>query len=281
MSCPYLTLVSTYVSDFSPIDDDPQGLMEQMNEIKLVPTGAGMFKSRFPAMKRTTSPLATSRVISNTEVDEDSVQDTVRSILAENNAVNPSSSFDQIDEYAISKLIESGARSVLTGNQSSSVPMHFGNQVPLSSRIEQNTLSVYSDFDYSEDATRLRRMDTIEQDDFVGSGQRRTVFGSYDSLLAENTGRLVGISLVVSFFIVHGIRIGSGIYKTRRLIRIRCLACGIDPVHRIRRIEFPCRDLWAVCCWSIPRSLVSWMVLFCNMAQKVCIVARQVLENVT
>jgi hypothetical protein len=174
------------------MDDDPQGLLEQINEIKLVPTGAGMFKTRFPAMKRTTSPLVTSRVISNTEIDEESVQDTVRSILAENSAANPASASEKIDEYAFTKLIEIEVGSVLTGT-GATVPMHFGNQVPLSSRIEQNTLSVYSDFDYSEDATRLKRLDTIEQDDFFAGGGYRSLFGSYDSLLVEKTGRLVGL----------------------------------------------------------------------------------------
>lgn len=174
-------LVSTYVSDFSPMDDDPQGLLEQVNEIKLVPTGSGMFKSRLPAMKRTTSPLVTSRVISNSDIDDEGVQDTVRSILAENDSERT-----EIDPYTISKLIEIEAGSVSTG-----VPIHFGNQVPLSSRIEANTLAVYGDFDYSEDVNRLKRFDTVEQDEFFGGG--RGSRGSYDSLLSERTGRVVGI----------------------------------------------------------------------------------------
>lgn len=209
---------STYVSDFSPIEDDPQGILEQINELKLAPSitavSKTMLKNRVPIAKRTRSPLVTSNVIS--AEDDPEAQDTVRSILAENTATTRFET-SRLDDAALSKLIEAGSR-VLTGPQTvdsvsstRAPPIHFSNQDPVSSRIEQNRLAVYTDFDIDE-PPRLKRLDTTTREDefYSNYGVHNTEFSSYTRLLAESTGQAISIMLVIAFFLVQGFRLGSG-----------------------------------------------------------------------
>lgn len=208
-------LVSTYVSEYSPIEDDPMGVLEQINDIKLVPTGASraVFKNRLPATKRIRSPLVTSKVISGSETDDDSnVQDTVKSLLASNTAsMNVGNA--AVNEEAISKMIEAGQRSVLTTDVSPrNPPMNYTNQDPVNSLIQQNSLSVFTDFDF--DDVGLARFDTTARNDFYSrlSTRTPTQLHSYDSLLTEKTGRFVSLMVCAFFLFVHGFRVVSDVW---------------------------------------------------------------------
>ncbi|KAJ3214108.1 hypothetical protein HDU67_002064 [Dinochytrium kinnereticum] len=229
---------SAWVSDYVPIDDDPAGVLDGVNEIRLdgplqatVSGGSPMSPvsstvTRFvaaskiststPSLTRSPfaqgrlvhlhkpSPLATADVITQDPMelqsvgaDADTGQMTIRAIMALN---QQSIQNKQINEHTISKMIERNQVSVLNGSPSRP-PANFPNQDPVARTIEANQLTVHSVNGF---------------DPALAAGDRgiitRTSFSpvmAYDMYLREGYGRIVGWSIVVLFFLVHGIRFFS------------------------------------------------------------------------
>ncbi|KAJ3113679.1 Multidrug resistance-associated protein 1 [Phlyctochytrium bullatum] len=228
---------AAWVSDYVPIDDDPSGVLDGVNEIRLdgPPTGQGTVSaatpfspvsnpvSRFvsatgkgvpvtPGMVRSPfaqgrivhqhkpSPLATADVITeplemqSVGPETDPGQMTIRAIMALN---QQSIQNAKINEQTISKMIERNQLSVLTGNPTRP-PANFPNQDPVTRTIEVNQLTVHS---------------VLSFDPASAAGDKaivtRTSFSplmAYDMYLREGYGRIVGIGVLMLFFLVHGIR---------------------------------------------------------------------------
>ncbi|KAJ3103334.1 hypothetical protein HDU97_010239 [Phlyctochytrium planicorne] len=233
---------SAWVSDYIPIEDDPAGVLDGVNEIRLdganAPTatigGASSPMSpvsspisRFvapakamppgsPALSRSPfaqgrlvhqhkpSPLATADVITQDPMELQSIgpeadptQMTIRALMALN---QQSIQNAQINEHTISKMIERNQLSILTGNPSRP-PANFPNQDPVTRTIDANQLTVHSVNGF---------------DPAMAGGDKgiitRTSFSpimAYDMYLREGYGRIVGWSIVILFFLVHGIRFFS------------------------------------------------------------------------
>ncbi|KAJ3328463.1 hypothetical protein HDU76_009907 [Blyttiomyces sp. JEL0837] len=170
---------SAWVSDFVPIEDDPSGELEKVNEIRLdgpvqatmrgplsnvhlaarLGSGAAPGATPFPkarspfagrlASSHVPSPLATGTVITNDQTElrdvtiqspEDANEMTIRALMALNNG---SIQHSQLNEQTISKMIERSQLSVLTGN-TSRPPANFSNQDPVARTIEANQLTIHS-----------------------------------------------------------------------------------------------------------------------------------------
>ncbi|KAJ3058188.1 hypothetical protein HDU99_006924, partial [Rhizoclosmatium hyalinum] len=160
---------SAWVNDYVPIDDDPLGLLEKVNEIRLDlpmqntirgpsvlshfanklnvdvaevrnPIGLGL---RRPVLHKS-SPLVTSEVItsdlelntigSSSSTIEEANEMTIRALMELNNASIQNA---QLNEQTISKMIEKNQLSVLTGG-AARPPANFSNQDPVTRTIEAN-----------------------------------------------------------------------------------------------------------------------------------------------
>ncbi|KAJ3027909.1 hypothetical protein HK097_006064, partial [Rhizophlyctis rosea] len=151
---------SQWTTDHGPIEDDPNGVLEQVNEIKLDPATAirsirpSYLKKLSPlANARKPSPLATAEVITAPDPEEeedttspnntsntDANELTIRQLISLNST---STQRDKLNEHTISKLIERNQLSVLTGNPSRP-PVNFANQDMVTKTIEANSLTVHS-----------------------------------------------------------------------------------------------------------------------------------------
>ncbi|KAJ8327311.1 hypothetical protein, variant [Batrachochytrium dendrobatidis JEL423] len=210
---------SAWVSDYVHVEDDPTGLLDRMNEIRLDPQtsahpeakqisplqprlpGAGPF-THFAMRKRAmtkprSSPLALAQPITAEKDVDATSQNTLRQLI-ERNAGSMQNS--QLNEQTISKLIERNQLSVLTGN-TSRPPANFSNQDMVTRTIEANQLTVHSvhDFDVA----------TLEPGILSETAQGRTWWLPYKQFLQEKTGLSFGITLITGFFIVHGVRFFS------------------------------------------------------------------------
>ncbi|KAJ3235760.1 hypothetical protein HDU81_000178 [Chytriomyces hyalinus] len=214
---------SAWVNDYVPIDDDPQGLLDQVSEIKLDmpaqgtirgPSAVSHFANRLGSDISTTkarspfgrqgpihksSPLAnTANVITN-DVElsilagstEEANSYTIKAIMELNNA---SVQNTQINEQTISKMIERNQLSVLAGGPSRP-PANFSNQDPVTKAIEANQLTVHSMVGFertlSNSGIVLRSEDGPWQ--------------SYVFYLNEGNGAVMGLGLVGLFFIVYSV----------------------------------------------------------------------------
>ncbi|KAI8840915.1 hypothetical protein BC829DRAFT_446831 [Chytridium lagenaria] len=213
---------SAWVSDYVPIDDDPAGVLDGVNEIRLDGPPQGTVSgsspmspvsspvSRFVAVTGKAAPgtqtfaLATADVITQDPMELQSVgpdadpgQMTIRAIMALN---QQSIQNAQINEHTISKMIERNQLSVLTGN-STRPPANFPNQDPVTRTIEANQLTVHSVNGF-DPASAAGDKGIITRNSF-------SPLMAYDMYFKEGYGRIVGWSILVLFFLVHGIRFFS------------------------------------------------------------------------
>lgn len=121
-----------------------------------------------------------------------------------------------LNEQTISKMIEKNQLSVLTSPQANTkktTPSNFANQDIVSSTIQSNSLTVHSEFDLvGARGSGLIGDEEIEGGDGIMSQRSWSAkpLLYYDMYLKENTSRFVGIFVLLMFFIVHGLRFGSG-----------------------------------------------------------------------
>ncbi|KAJ3067239.1 hypothetical protein HDU98_009578 [Podochytrium sp. JEL0797] len=213
---------SAWVNDYVPIDDDPLGLLEQVNEIRLGmppqttvrgPSALSHFANKLhhdvaearvgprrPVLHKS-SPLVTSEVLSNNDLElstlnggssnEDANQLTIKALMELNNA---SIQNTQLNEQTISKLIERNQLSVLSGGMSRP-PANFSNQDPVTRTIEANQLTVHSVLHFERTMTDRAVVLRTE----AGPWQ------SYAHYLNEGNGVLFGMGLLVFFFGVHAV----------------------------------------------------------------------------
>ncbi|KAJ3224501.1 hypothetical protein HK099_008369 [Clydaea vesicula] len=213
---------STYVSDYSPIEDDPTGLLDTVNELRFLSGGGNkqlISKKNNSLLRsiRSPSPLATAKVITNAEVSEVASADdqtendyhqlnqsTIKSLKSQ----NPYSvQMNSLSEQAISKIIEKNQLSILTGNPNQSQrkpPTNFTNQDIVSSMIQQNSLTVLSEFDMDIGFGMENSGGESLED---GTTDRKDRY--YDLYLKEKTGRSLGLLVIFSFFLVSGLRFAS------------------------------------------------------------------------
>ncbi|KAI8611745.1 P-loop containing nucleoside triphosphate hydrolase protein [Chytriomyces sp. MP71] len=213
---------SAWVNDYIAIDDDPQGLLDQVSEIRLDassqgtirgPSALSHFANRLGADISSTkprspfgrlgivhkpSPLSTAAVISsdmelsiiNGSIEEANEM-TIKAIMELNNA---SVQNTQINEQTISKMIERNQLSVLTGGPSRP-PANFSNQDPVTKTIESNQLTVHSMVGFE----RTMSANGIALRSEAGPWQ------SYIFYLNEGNGLIVGSIFLAFFFVVHAV----------------------------------------------------------------------------
>ncbi|KAJ3297065.1 hypothetical protein HDU79_004908, partial [Rhizoclosmatium sp. JEL0117] len=227
---------SAWVNDYVPIDDDPLGLLEKVNEIRLDlpmqntirgpsvlshfanklnvdvaevrnPIGLGL---RRPVLHKS-SPLVTSEVItsdlelntigSSSSTIEEANEMTIRALMELNNASIQNA---QLNEQTISKMIEKNQLSVLTGG-AARPPANFSNQDPVTRTIEANQLTVHSIIGFERTMTDRAIVLRTE----TGPWQ------SYAQYLNEGNGVVVGVVLFVFFFVAHAFFFVSDWWLTR------------------------------------------------------------------
>ncbi|KAJ3189633.1 Multidrug resistance-associated protein 1 [Irineochytrium annulatum] len=234
---------SAWVSDYIPIEDDPAGVLDEVNEIRLdsvrqsLPssyplspvsavanriaeqspkTTTTAIRSPFAQMRHAyqhkPSPLATADVIMPDPIElasvttipggndtENANQLTIRALMALN---QQSIQNAQLNERTISKMIERNQLSVLTGN-STRPPANFPNQDPVTRTIEANQLTVHSAHGFNGSP--------IEGDKGIVTRSTGPT-SAYFMYLREGYGRIIGILVVIMFFLVHGIRFFSDVW---------------------------------------------------------------------
>ncbi|KAH6563419.1 hypothetical protein BASA60_010718 [Batrachochytrium salamandrivorans] len=239
---------SAWVSDYVHVEDDPTGLLDRVNEIRLDPQtstnpGAKQISPLNPpnrdagplahlamrkrgATKPRSSPLALAQPITADKDMEATNQDTLRQLI-ERNAGSMQNL--QLNEQTISKLIERNQLSVLTGN-TSRPPANFANQDMVTRTIEANQLTVHSMHDF--DAA------TLEPGILSENAQGRTWWKPYQQFLEEKTGLVLGVSLLAGFFVAHGVRFFSDAWlmffvdntlnaSNIHYLGIYCALCGL------------------------------------------------------
>ena len=247
---------SAWVTDVVHIDDDPNGLIDNLTEIKLEPSSTtllpqasssaasisplrtsesgkivagGSIANRVPVgsfshlqqirrkAKPRSSPLASAKPIN---ADLISQQNTIRQIKELNST---SVQTNQLNEQTISKMIERSQNSVLTGT-STRPPANFANQDLVSRTIEANSLTIHSlqGFDVSllhKDIPTLRQETVEEQREAVESIEN---VNPYIHFFDEKGGAVFGYIFLVAFISSHAIRFISGkIFAA--ILSIRCL----------------------------------------------------------
>eukprot|EP00842_Homolaphlyctis_polyrhiza_P000575 jgi/Hompol1/1518/HPOL_000924-RA len=210
---------SAWVSDFVHMEDDPTGVLEKVNEIRLdpqTPTLSGgkqinplsppsphagplsHLRVRTKKNKTRSSPLAIAKPIT---AESDTFNQNQLKQLIERNANSMQNA--QLNEETVSKLIERNQLSVLTGNMSRP-PANFENQDMVSRTIEANQLTVHSlhEFDVA----------TLEPGLLSDSAQVRTFWSPYREFIVEKTGLTIGVTLITVFFVAHVLRFLSDVW---------------------------------------------------------------------
>ena len=190
--------LSTYVNDYYPIDDDPYGLLDQVNEIRL-PTSRVFTRRRTSLFASSLGPSPLSTEITQALTQDDDPE-AVKSITRNPTTIQAST----LNEKTISKIIERNQLSVLNSSSQRKPPINFSSQDIVLSTIQQNSLTVHSEFDL--DVGQTGQLD----DEFMNQGSlNNNPLFYYDNYIKEKTGRFLAYSVVLIFFIVQGIRIAS------------------------------------------------------------------------
>jgi ABC-type lipoprotein export system ATPase subunit len=182
---------SGWVTDVIHIEDDPNGLFENVTEIRLDPITSMTPKSESPLSfsprppsRKTTrrSPLAVQKPI-NAETTPG-----IQQIIDLN---SQSVQNTQLTEHNITKMIERGQNSIISGTLQRP-PANFANQDILSRAIELNNLTVHSIHDFD-----IKTLDILEEKTFH---------------LKPGTSTLAFLLLL--FTLAHGFRFLSDIWLT-------------------------------------------------------------------
>ena len=195
---------SAWVTDVIHHDDDPNGVIENMSEIRLDPSSSANQPSTVSPLrpvnetlmhlqmrksKPRSSPLASEKPIN-------ADQGTIRQLIEMNSSSLQNSN---LNEHAISKMIERGQNSVLTGN-SMRPPTNFANQDVVTRTIEANHLTVHSLHNFD--------VGTMEPgEDSESSSPYRQFFHDYP-------GDWIGYSFLILFLSSHAFRFISDVWLT-------------------------------------------------------------------
>jgi ABC-type multidrug transport system fused ATPase/permease subunit len=197
---------SAWVTDVVHIEDDPNGLIENMSEIRLDPATSttrpqvanplrptsGNFAHlamRRRSVQPRSSPLASSDPINAPE------NNTIRQLMELNSSSMQNS---QLNEHTISKMIERSQNSVLTGNQMRP-PANFANQDVVARTIDTNNLTVHSLHDFD--------VGTLEPGD-------QTDENPYIQFLKTQPGLVAGVFFLGIFVTAHGFRFVCDVWLT-------------------------------------------------------------------
>ncbi|KAJ3270542.1 Multidrug resistance-associated protein 1 [Terramyces sp. JEL0728] len=193
---------SAWVTDVVQLDDDPSGLLENMNELKLDPQTSitkpqllsplrpGNKPPHLQVRKKTmprSSPLANSVMNADTNTS-------IKQIMELN---SNSVQISQLNEQTISKMIERSQNSILTGN-AMRPPTNFANQDLVTRTIEANHLTVHSLHDFD--------VGTLEP------GEANEDESAYMQFLKSKPGIYLGCFFLSIFLIAHGFRFFSDIW---------------------------------------------------------------------
>lgn len=206
---------TAWVSDVVHVDDDPTGLLEKINEIRLEPATSISERSKqiSPMMPKNpqgplshlplrragkvrSSPLASAKVITaNRETLNEKAG--IELLVAQNKGSIQNA---ELNERTISKLIERSQGSVLNGN-AMRPPANFGNQDIVTRTIEVNQLTVHSVHTF--DAA------TVEPGILSEAGPVNPLKSTMQ-FLREGTGLYAGLGIIFAFIISSALRITSG-----------------------------------------------------------------------
>jgi ABC-type bacteriocin/lantibiotic exporter with double-glycine peptidase domain len=193
---------SAWVTDVVHHDDDPNGVIENMSEIRLDPSTSTNQPSTVSPLrpinetlmhlqlrksKPRSSPLASEKPIN-------ADQATIKQLIEMNSS---SLQNTNLNEHAISKMIERGQNSVLTGN-SMRPPTNFANQDIVTRTIEANHLTVHSLHNFD--------VGTMEAGDDVESKS------PYFQFFRDYPGEWVGYFFLFLFLTSHAFRFISDVW---------------------------------------------------------------------
>ncbi|KAJ3130188.1 Canalicular multispecific organic anion transporter 2 [Nowakowskiella sp. JEL0407] len=228
---------SAWVMEELQIEDDPTGLLEQMNEIRLEPVRKPLI--HLPSAVHTPSPLATAKVITREDPaynysigtgmlnPEQANELTIQHLQQLN---SESSQFMSLNEQTISKMIELNQLSVLTSasgvvsgssvdgsappaigaskNRPRATPVNFQNQDVVRQTMDANQMTVHSSFDALSSSAN-----TSHQTEEVGGEgialqeiKEDKLSSSYQIYLQLASGKLLGLAVISLFTLVHGVR---------------------------------------------------------------------------
>ncbi|KAJ3258950.1 Multidrug resistance-associated protein 1 [Boothiomyces macroporosus] len=193
---------SAWVTDVVQLDDDPGGLLENMNELKLDPQ-TSMTKPQLlsplrsngkpPHLQIRKKTMPRSSPLANSVMNADTNTSIKQIMELNSNSVQIS----QLNEQTISKMIERSQNSILTGN-AMRPPTNFANQDLVSRTIEANHLTVHSLHDFD--------VGTLEPGEFNEDES------AYMQFLKSKPGIYLGIFFLSIFLIAHGFRFFSDIW---------------------------------------------------------------------
>jgi ABC-type multidrug transport system fused ATPase/permease subunit len=207
---------TSWVSDVAYVDDDPTGLLEKVNEIRLDAVNTVTERSKqisllkpenprgplshLPMRKMTkprSSPLASAIVITAQRGDTLNEKAGLELLMEQNsNSIQNAA----LNEHTISKLIERNQGSILTGN-TLRPPANFANQDIVSRTIEANQLTVHSVHTF--DAATVEP--GVFNEAIISDPWKATI-----QFLKEGTGLYAGVLIIGAFFFSATIRILSG-----------------------------------------------------------------------
>ena len=288
---------SAWVSDLNPIEDDPTGVLDRVNEIKLDSVPVAPYNTftkytnplnpqasseslslsplQFRQRLKRPSPLATANVINAQEdpAPTDPTANPLKQSPTDPKSVDPdqatirqirdlnagSSQHSRIDEAVISKMIERNQSQVLTGS-ATRPPPNFSNQDMVSRTIEANQLTVHS--------LPAHAITSItETATFTQGTKKPSTWQAYLIYIREASLPLVAWTGLITFLILPAVRLVSGIFFSFahlcKTYNARCLA------HVPRRgplfVQTQHWHLWGLLLFYRHRGLCSrlWVFLCC------------------
>ena len=211
---------SAWTSDFIPIEDDPTGVLDRVNEIKLesvpspytkmpqnplYPLGSlGQSIKLSPKLLKSKKPSPLANVINAEEEVVDTLEPheaTIRQIIDLNSG---SSQTSLLNEATLSKLIERNQSSVLAGSPSRPPP-NFSNQDIVSRTIEANQLTFHSMT--SHGLNTLTETATI-----LESPSSPSIFNSYILYIKEANFPWLAWTGLAIFMILPAMRLASDVW---------------------------------------------------------------------
>lgn len=210
---------ASWITDVEHVEDDPNGVFDKVNEIRLEPVSKVIERSkqisplrpRNPEngplshlpLRRTpknrSSPLASAKVINAKPVEVTQNERGGIELLIEQNQNSIQST--ELNEHTLSKLIERNQGSILTGN-TMRPPANFSNQDIVTRTIAANQLTVHSVHTFESGKVEPGILD---------DEHNWHLFTAVTQFLKQGPGYYAGIVIIFAFFIGAALRVMSGI----------------------------------------------------------------------
>ncbi|TPX46318.1 hypothetical protein SeLEV6574_g03291 [Synchytrium endobioticum] len=214
---------SALVSDALVLEDDPLGLLDQVNEINLnlgielndnydmevdrsAPSDVTV-TTNSPSLAINMTPTTPAQQNHATFADApkhsivDSNQHSVQALQTMNQR---SIQAGGLTEKAIAKMVERSQLTVLAGAPFNRVPTNFANQNTVTRTVDANALTVHSIMGF--EAVR-----TMSDPGYMIT-RGKVPFGGALGLYLQETSLFVGIVAILAFFLVHGARFVSDVW---------------------------------------------------------------------